>query len=173
MATHKQRGKGKQEEWLTHEGLIKIEGWARDGLIDEQIAHNMGIARSTLARWKNQYSDIRDALKKGKEIVDREVENALHKNAVGYWIEEIDTDIIVGEDGQKRQHVKKKKRWVAGNTAAQIYWLNNRKPENWRNKREVVVTAEGDIDEKAVDISKYVAGILVGEEKDDDKGDDD
>ena len=40
--------KGKFQEWLTPEGLLKIEGWARDGLIDEQIAKNMGISRSTL-----------------------------------------------------------------------------------------------------------------------------
>lgn len=46
----------KYKEWLTKEGLIKIEGWARDGLTDEQIAHNIGISRKTLADWKNKYS---------------------------------------------------------------------------------------------------------------------
>ena len=40
--------KGKYEYWLTPEGLLKLEGWARDGLTDEQIAHNMCIAYSTL-----------------------------------------------------------------------------------------------------------------------------
>lgn len=46
--------KGKYEYWLTPEGLLKLEGWARDGLTDEQIAHNMGISRSTLNKWKNE-----------------------------------------------------------------------------------------------------------------------
>lgn len=46
----------KYKEWLTKEGLIKIEGWARDGLTDEQIAHNIGISRKTLSDWKNKYS---------------------------------------------------------------------------------------------------------------------
>ena len=54
---------GKYQEWLTPEGLLKIEGWARDGLTDEQIAHNMGIAYSTLKVWKEKYSAISAALK--------------------------------------------------------------------------------------------------------------
>ncbi|WP_343844514.1 helix-turn-helix domain-containing protein, partial [Faecalicatena contorta] len=76
--------KGKYQEWLTPEGLLKIEGWARDGLTDEQIATNIGISRDTLYRWKNEYSDISDTLKRGKEVVDRQVENALLKRALGY-----------------------------------------------------------------------------------------
>ena len=74
----------KYTEWLTNEGLLKIEGWARDGLTDEQIAINIGIKRPTLYDWKKKYSDISDALKRGKEIVDRQVENALFKSATGY-----------------------------------------------------------------------------------------
>ena len=74
--------KGKYADWLTPEGLLKIEGWARDGLTDEQIAKNIGISRSTLNVWKDRYSDISDALKKGKDIIDRQVENALLKRAL-------------------------------------------------------------------------------------------
>ncbi|MCT3130379.1 helix-turn-helix domain-containing protein, partial [Lactococcus lactis] len=44
--------KAKYEEWILEEGLLKIQGWARDGLTEEQIAHNMGIAVSTLGNWK-------------------------------------------------------------------------------------------------------------------------
>ncbi|MDK9899831.1 transposase, partial [Klebsiella pneumoniae] len=76
--------KGKYLEWLTKEGLLKIEGWARDGLTDEQIAEKIGIQRQTLYDWKKKYSDISYALKKGKEVIDRQVENALLKRALGY-----------------------------------------------------------------------------------------
>ena len=75
--------KGKYEYWLTPEGLLKLEAWARDGVIDEQIAANIGISRETLYQWKNKYSDISDALKRGKEVVDIQVENALLKRALG------------------------------------------------------------------------------------------
>ena len=84
-----QMAKGKYEYWLTPEGLLKIEGWARDGLTDEQIASNIGITAKTLYEWKKRFGDICESLKKGKEVVDRQVENALLKRALGYEYEEI------------------------------------------------------------------------------------
>lgn len=96
--------KGKYQKWLEPENLILLEGWARDGLTDDQIAKNMGISRDTLHEWKKKYSDISDTLKKGKEVVDYEVENALLQSALD------------------------------GNTTAQIFWLKNRRPDKWREK---------------------------------------
>ena len=81
--------KGKYRDWITEEGLLKIEGWARDGLTDEQISHNMGIHPSTLYEWQKKYPEITEALKKGKEVIDRQVENALLKRALGYEYEEV------------------------------------------------------------------------------------
>ena len=124
--------KSKVEYWLTNEGLTLLEGWARDGLIDEQIAKNIGIRRQTLYTWKNKYSDINDALKKGKEIVDVEVENALLKRAMGYDVEikeeKLDRDGFV--------HELKRTIHVAGDVTAQIYWLKNRLPDKWREKQK-------------------------------------
>lgn len=76
--------KGKYGYWLTTEGLLKLEGWARDGLTDEQIAEKMNIDTATLYRWKKKHCDICEALKRGKEVIDRQVENALLKRAIGY-----------------------------------------------------------------------------------------
>ena len=100
--------KGKYQRWLEPDGLLLLEGWARDGLTDEQIAHNMGITAKTLYVWKNEYSDICEALKKGKEVGDYQVENALLNKALG------------------------------GDTTAQIFWLKNRRPDKWRDKPETV-----------------------------------
>lgn len=93
--------KGKYEEWQTQEGILKLEGWARDGLTDEQIAHNIGIRRPTIYDWKNKYSDIADALKRGKEVIDREVENSLLRRATGtkthsvtYKMVKVDDDVL-------------------------------------------------------------------------------
>lgn len=122
----------KYEKWLEQEGLLLIEGWARDGLTDEQIAGNMGVSRSTLNSWKDRYPDILDALKKGKEIVDRQVENALLKRALGYEYEEIKEKYEFGELSERT--VTKKQ--VAPDTTAQIFWLKNRKPKDWRDKQE-------------------------------------
>ena len=55
--------RGKYEFWLADEGLTLLEGWAREGLTDEQIAHNMGISTKTLYDWKNKYGKICESLK--------------------------------------------------------------------------------------------------------------
>lgn len=101
--------KGKYQKWLEPEGLILLQGWARDGLTDEQIAHNMGISAATLYNWKQRYLEILEALKKGKEIVDYEVENALLQKA------------------------------LIGDTTAAIFWLKNRRPDKWRDKPQECV----------------------------------
>lgn len=62
--------KSKVEYWLTGEGLILLEGWARDGLTDEQIAYNMGVSVKTLYNYKDKYLQILQALKAGKEVSD-------------------------------------------------------------------------------------------------------
>lgn len=124
--------KGKYQEWLTPEGLLKIEGWARDGLVDEQIAQNIGIRAATLYEWKKRFPQFSEALKKGKEIVDRQVENALLKRALGYEYEEIKEKF---EGGVLTERTVTKKEVVA-DTTAQIFWLKNRKPDTWRDKPE-------------------------------------
>lgn len=121
--------KGKYHDWITEEGLLLIEGWARDGLTDEQIAHNMGIKRQTLYEWMKRFPDISDALKKGKEVVDRQVENALLKNALGFYYEE--------ETVTNKGDVVTVRKYEKPNTTAQIFWLKNRKPKQWRDKQEL------------------------------------
>ena len=111
---------------------LKLEAWARDGLIDEQIAKNMGITPSTLYEWKKNYSEISESLKKGKEVVDIQVENALLKRALGYSYKEIKEEKTV--DG-KRVTVTTKE--VVPDTTAQIFWLKNRRPERWRDKQDI------------------------------------
>ncbi|MDG4968262.1 helix-turn-helix domain-containing protein [Lactococcus lactis] len=130
--------KAKYEKWLTEEGLIQLEGWARDGLTDEQIAHNMGIRRSTLNDWKSKYPDISDTLKRGKEVVDIQVENALLKRALGFEVVEAtkeltDRGLIVTKEVTKH---------IAPDTTAAIFWLKNRKPNEWRDKRETEITGK-------------------------------
>lgn len=126
--------KGKYIDWIEPEGLLKIEGWARDGLVDEQIAQNIGIAASTLYEWKKQYPEISEALKKGKEVVDRQVENALLKRALGYEYDEITT-----EYGKETKRVTKQ---MTPDVTAQIFWLKNRKPDQWRDKRDIEHSGE-------------------------------
>lgn len=140
--------KGKYHDWLTDEGLIKIEGWARDGLIDEQIAKNIGVSERTFTEWKKRFPSISSVLKKGKEVVDRQVENALFKRAIGYKYDE-----VTYEGGVETKRVTKE---VTPDTTAQIFWLKNRKPEMWRDKQSVEVS--GSLDRGAKEMQEYMQG---------------
>ena len=114
--------KSKWEE--VKEKLVLVEGWARDGLTDEQIANNLGISKTTFYKFKDEHSELSELLKKGKEVIDYQVENALLKNALD------------------------------GNVTAQIYWLNNRKPKQWKNKRESIENNNEEITKVELLLSK-------------------
>nr|DAP58336.1 MAG TPA: terminase small subunit [Caudoviricetes sp.] len=114
-----------------------IEGWARQGLTDEQIAKNMGIKKSTFYDWLKKYPDISESLKKGKAPVDFEVENALYKRAVGFKYEEIET-VEEEVDGVFKTRVKRTQKTALPDTSAIIFWLKNRKPEQWRKMNPVI-----------------------------------
>lgn len=144
--------KGLYQQWLTEESLLRIKAWARDGLTNEQIAHNMGITVKTLYEWSNKYSDFSDALKKGKEVVDIEVENALYKKALGYNASIKKTfkvkEVIYNEDGKRVKEIEKlevgyDEVHIPADTTAQIFWLKNRKPEMWRDKVETNLDLKG------------------------------
>lgn len=146
MVAKKKRKGGRPSKYETHvlPRMIEIEGWARDGLIDEQIAKNLGVAYSTFMTYKKKYSELSEALKRGKEVVDREVENALLRNALGYdFVEEeaVKLKQVYYVDGKRyedeRVEVVELRKHRTADTTAQIFWLKNRKPKEWRDKQEV------------------------------------
>lgn len=119
--------------------LIVIEGWARNGLTIEQISKNLGISKVTFYKYMNEHNELSERLKKGKEVVDIEVENALLKRALGYKYNEVTKELFkdkeTGEEELKVTKVVTKE--VVPDTTAQIFWLKNRKPEDWRDKKDI------------------------------------
>jgi transcriptional regulator with XRE-family HTH domain len=129
-----------KSKWEEVKGkLILIEGWARDGLTEEQIAKNLGISRATLENYKKNHLDFLDTLKKGKEVIDIQVENALLKRALGYkYVETTKEPNETGELVVTKEVLKE----VQPDTTAQIFWLKNRKPKQWRDKQEIEHSGE-------------------------------
>ena len=131
-------------EWIEPDKLLLLEAWARDGLTDEQIAGNMGITVRSLYNWKKKSIPIFQSLKVGKEVADIEVENALRKKALGFReIEQtVSTRKIVEYENGKRIReitepvVTEVEKYYPPDTTAQIFWLKNRKPKQWREKQE-------------------------------------
>lgn len=125
---------GLYREWLEEDKLILLRGWARNGLTDADIAHNIGISVGTLYEWKKKYVELAEALKEGKEVADLRIENALYQKALGYDADEIREE-YEGNICVKKTVIHKH---YAPDTTAQIYWLKNRRPENWRDKPQPV-----------------------------------
>lgn len=147
----------KASDWLTEEALIKIEGWARDGLTTDQIAMKMGCHPATLYRWQNLHNEIYEALKRGKEVVDRQVEQSLLKSALGHEYEEVKT-YIEETAGGKKKRIEKTKKYIPPNSTAQIFWLKNRKPDEWREKQNIEYN--GNVNSK-IDLSTLSQDDLV------------
>lgn len=99
-------------DWEAEEKILLLQGWARNGLTNEQIASNMDVAVSTLWEWRKKSTKISNALKIGKDEADIQVENALYKAA------------------------------LEGNTTAMIFWLKNRRSKEWRDKIQQEITTE-------------------------------
>jgi hypothetical protein len=99
---------GRKDKYASHvePKLNIVAAWARNGLIIEEIAKNLGVAKSTFCTYINKYPELSDALKQNKDEADQAVENALYKKA------------------------------VEGDNTAMIFWLKNRQPKKWRDRQE-------------------------------------
>lgn len=152
--------KSKWEDVKDKLGLV--ECWARDGLIDEQIANNLGISIQTFYTYKKEHIEFSESLKKGKEIIDYEVENALLKRALGYEYEEKTYETVY--DKVKEEYVekltKRVTKQVVPDTTAQIYWLNNRKPKQWRNRVELNEEQNKKTLDKLDEVLKNIGGVV-------------
>lgn len=112
--------------------LETIKGWARDGATDEEIYKRLGISKETFYTYKREYIAFFDALKDGKEIADYKVENSLYKRAMGYSYDEITQELSDGVITVKKIVTKE----IVPDVTAQIFWLKNRRPKQWRDRVE-------------------------------------
>jgi len=171
--------------------LIRIEGWCRDGLNDKQICKNLDISQETFYKYKREKPEFNEILQRTKDVVDREVENALYKRAMGFdYVEETkEMRTLEGagsKDGKARESkaavIKKTTKHYPPDTTACIFWLKNRKPREYRDRRSVELTGQdgGPIqtqNETKLDLSKLTDEqldaldiiIATGADEDEDK----
>lgn len=134
--------------WITEDGLLRIKGWARDGLTDKDIAtRKIGIGERTFTDWKKKYKAISAALKEGRAPVDTEIEDSMVRSAKGFKVKEkkaFKVKTTKKKDGmeitEEHMEVVEVERFVDPVVVAQIFWLKNRKPEYWKDKRETTDT---------------------------------
>ncbi|WP_055185362.1 hypothetical protein, partial [Clostridium paraputrificum] len=95
--------------------------------------------KTSFYKYLSEHNELSERLKKGKEIVDVQVENALLKRALGYKYEEVTKEKVLNKDtGEYELKVTKVvTKEVQPDTTAEIFWLKNRKPETWRDKKDI------------------------------------
>lgn len=132
------------------------------GATDREVAEFFGVDERTLHRWKHEKQEFCQALKVGKESADERVEQSLYRRAVGY---SFDSEKVFQFQGKvvRAETVEH----VPPDTTAAIFWLKNRKPADWRDKREMEHTGPdgGPIQYAALTRAERAARIQELEEK--------
>jgi len=157
--------KGKYQEWLEPDNLLRLSAWARDGLTDKDIADNMDINVSTLYEWRKKYPEINEALSKSKDVADIKVVNALFKKCEGFKTtirRAFKIKDVIYKDGKRIKETERieyaeEEIYIPPDTAAIKFWLINRKSESWKsdpdknnsNIEPVKVQLVGELDELA------------------------
>lgn len=120
-----------------HPKVVKY--MVRCGMTDKEIAKDLGIAESTLHKWKLDKPGFSESLKENKYFVDSLVEDSLLKRAIGYKIEERKVTEGVDMRGNPANKVETTTKQVIPDTTAQIFWLKNRQPDQWRDKHNLEI----------------------------------
>lgn len=164
LSTSKQQMNNKQprkndskvDYWLTEDGLILLEGWARNATTKTEIADRIGITLPTLLKWCDKYEEINRAVNSTREVVDFMVENALLKAALGYRTTEI--KVTVGKktvNGEMYELLKETTtKEVPPNVNAATLWLNNRKFDEWKRNRDKVVEIDPEDNQVTITIQR-------------------
>ena len=122
---------------------LLAEGFAREGLNDEQIAEKLGISTATYYNYQNDHIEFVEAIKRGKAPIDTEVENALLKRAMGFDVIETSKTLKIEADGTETlKELKTVTKHFAPDVGAIVFWLANRKPDYWKDRKNVNTTHE-------------------------------
>lgn len=154
---------GKYLDWITDDGLLLLRGFARDGLTDKEIAEKkIGVSERTLTDWKARFPSVSSALKQGRLPADYEVEDSLHKSAVGFVIKlkkpiKLKTKKQLKDKGtieEERIEYAEEEIYIAPQVAAQIFWLKNRRRDKWRDRPEGTELQENPLLQSLLDLER-------------------
>lgn len=119
------------------------------GLTNEEMSKRLDINPDTWYRYMKEHEILSELVQASKSVMDTKVENALLKTALGYEYEEIKTIIEEDKNGKKRTRIEKTKKYMPPNPTAQAFWLKNRQPEQWNDRREIILdTKENELERK-------------------------
>lgn len=137
------------------------------GATDREMADFFEVAESTFYLWKLEHPELSEALKVGKEAADERVEHSLYRRALGYSHDAVKI-VQVGGEVVNAPYVEH----YPPDVTAAIFWLKNRRPQEWREKVQAELTGkDGGPIETAVapsdDLVRRIAYLLDGSSRTD------
>lgn len=120
------------------------------GATDRDVADALGVTTTTINRWKQSKTEFCASLKTGKDPADDRVEMALYQRATGYSY-----DAVKIFNHQGEPVIVPYVEHVPPDTTACIFWLKNRRPDEWRNNPEDAPQG----DDLAAALSKIIARL--------------
>lgn len=138
-------GRKPQHNYTDKEFLLKMEGYARDGWNEEQIARSIGLNVTYFSELKTKYTELAEAIKRGRRPLDIIVENSLYKRAVGLKVKSITKRWMTLPDGSKTdtEIIQEVETELPPDTGAMMAWLKHRKPEQWNIPSRFDATTNG------------------------------
>lgn len=128
-----------------------VEGLVRRGATAKEVADELEVSVSTLYKWADEDDAFSEALKGNRDIVDMQVEKSLLQRAMGYKASEKKTIVQSGNNGeQKPVRIEIIEKEIPPDTTACIFWLKNRNPDLWRDKREYDVEGKMNVEDDAL-----------------------
>ena len=112
-----------------------VESMMSRGATYKTLAEAFGVCEDTIGRWKNQHPEFGAALETGSLNANQEVAASLYRMAIGYTYQEERSIWVAVADGQKRLESVTLTKYVPPQPQAAIFWLRNRMPELWSEKR--------------------------------------
>jgi hypothetical protein len=124
------------------------------GATDREMAEFFEVSESTFNLWKHEHPELSESAKLGKEAADARVEQSLYRKAVGY---SYDSEKVFQFGGQiVRAAVVEH---VPPSDTAMIFWLKNRRRDQWRDRQDVEI----EVVDRAAEIAAARARLLAGE----------
>ena len=139
MSEEIEKNKGGRPTKFKDSDLKLIRYMYRKGATDLEVCEELGIAEITIHRWKKAHPDFLKELKSWKEEADEEVERSLYERATGYSCPE--TKVFMHEGCIVTEEITKH---YPPDPTSMIFWLKNRKKDEWRDKQEIDMSNKGE-----------------------------
>jgi len=119
--------------------LSDIQQWISEGDSIRDLCKKLSISPDTWYRYCKEHETLSELVELGRCLLNADVEKSLFRLCIGYEYEELKTIIEEDKNGKKRTRIEKLKRYQPPSAQAIAFYLRNRCPEQWSDKREIIL----------------------------------